>query len=103
MLIAEELLKALREVDGLRPSTPVLSVRVPWDVDGLAVDVADDLVCVRVVATRLPLPALLAEAGVVLRAVLTGTRWESARLRLVVTDVDGDALAPGGPDHPIRP
>ncbi|WP_083268160.1 hypothetical protein [Lentzea guizhouensis] len=92
MLIVEELLKALRKVDGLRPSTPVLSVRVPWDVDGLAVDVADDVVCVRVVATRLPLPALLTEAGAVLRTVLVGTQWESARLRLVVTDVDRDAL-----------
>ncbi|KOV84569.1 hypothetical protein ADL03_16805 [Nocardia sp. NRRL S-836] len=102
-MIVEELLKALRKVEGLRPSTPALSVRVPWDVDGLAVDVADDLVCVRVVATRLPLPALLAEAGAVLRTALAGTRWESARLRLVVTDVDGDALDGSRPDHPIRP
>lgn len=98
MVIVTELLAALGKVDGLRPSAPPLSTRVPWDVDGLAVDVADDLVCVRVVATRLPLPALLADAGVALRDVLAGTRWESARLRLVVTDVDRTAL-----DHPIGP
>ncbi|SDH50207.1 hypothetical protein SAMN05216553_12515 [Lentzea fradiae] len=91
MVITAELVKALGKVDGLRPSVPE-PVRswVPWDVDLLAVDVADDLVCVRVVATALPLP--LAEAGEVLRAVLVGTQWENAVLRIVVTDVDKRAL-----------
>ncbi|HUQ61743.1 hypothetical protein [Lentzea sp.] len=91
MLIVAELLKALGKVEGLRPSAPE-PVRSwsPWDVDAVAVDVGDDLVCVRVVATRLPLP--LAGAGEVLRAVLVGTQWEKAALRIVVTDVDKRAL-----------
>lgn len=93
MVIVTELLKALEKVEGLRPSTPASTPTrswIPWDVDGLAVDVADDLVCVRVVATRLPLE--LAEAGEALRAVLVGTQWESSVLRIVVTDVDKRAL-----------
>lgn len=89
-----ELLRALEKVDGLRPSTPV-SAGSWMQLDELAVDLTDDLVCVRVVATRLPLPGLLAEAGAVLRAVLVGTQWENAGVRIVVTDVDKRAL-----DHP---
>ncbi|MFD5829095.1 hypothetical protein [Lentzea sp. NPDC060358] len=91
MVIVAELLKALEKVDGLRPSAPEPARSwIPWDVDAVAVDVEDDLVCVRVVATRLPLRC--DEAGDVLRAVLVGTQWETAVLRIVVTDVDKRAL-----------
>ena len=93
MVIVTELLKALEKVEGLRPSTPASAPArswIPWDVDAVAVDVEEDLVCVRVVATRLPLP--LAEAGESLRAVLVGTQWENAIVRIVVTDVDIRAL-----------
>ncbi|MFD4640582.1 hypothetical protein ACFWN2_24915 [Lentzea sp. NPDC058436] len=93
MVIVTELLKALEKVEGLRPSTPASAPArswIPWDVDTLAIDVEDGLVCVRVVATRLPLS--LDEAGASLRAVLLGTPWEKAVLRIVVTDVDKRAL-----------
>ncbi|HEX7303179.1 hypothetical protein [Lentzea sp.] len=91
MVIVAELLKALGKIEGLRPSAPEPARSwIPWDVDAVAVDVEDDLVCVRVVATRLPLQC--AEAGEVLRAVLVGTQWEDAMLRIVVTDVDKRAL-----------
>ncbi|USX48365.1 hypothetical protein [Lentzea sp. HUAS12] len=93
MVIVAELLKALEKIEGLRPSTPASAPArswIPWDVDALAIDVEDDLVCVRVVATRLPLS--LAEAGESLRAVLVGTQWEKAVVRIVVTDVDKRAL-----------
>lgn len=93
MLIVTELLKALEKIEGLRPSTPASAPArswIPWDVDAVAVDVGDDLVCVRVVATRLPLA--LAEAGAALRSVLLGTQWENAVVRIVVTDVDKRAL-----------
>ncbi|MET9232680.1 hypothetical protein [Lentzea sp. NPDC003310] len=93
MVIVAELLKALEKIDGLRPSTPASAPArswIPWDVDALAVDVEEDLVCVRVVATRLPLS--LDEAGAALRTVLVGTPWEKVVLRIVVTDVDKRAL-----------
>ncbi|MGI5501888.1 hypothetical protein [Lentzea sp. CA-135723] len=91
MVIVAELLKALEKVDGLRPSVPDPARSwIAWDVDALAVDVEDELVCVRVVATRLPLA--IDEAGAALRAVLLGTQWEDALLRIVVTDVDKRAL-----------
>ncbi len=91
MVIVTELLKALEKVEGLRPSAPEPGRSwIPWDVDVLAVDVEDDLVCVRVVATRLPLR--LAEASAALRVALVGTQWESAVVRIVVTDVDKRAL-----------
>lgn len=91
MVIVAELLKALEKIDGLRPSVPEPARSwTSWDVDTLAVDVEDGLVCVRVVATRLPLS--LAEAGESLRAVLLGTQWEDAVVRIVVTDVDKRAL-----------
>lgn len=93
MVIVAELLQALEKIEGLRPSTPASAPArswIPWDVDALAIDVEDGLVCVRVVATRLPLS--LAEAGESLRAVLVGTQWEKAVVRIVVTDVDKRAL-----------
>ncbi|WP_330270130.1 hypothetical protein OG205_22780 [Lentzea sp. NBC_00516] len=91
MVIVTELLKALEKVDGLRPSAPEPARSwISWDVDALAVDVEDELVCVRVVATRLPLA--LAEAGAALKTVLLGTQWETAIVRIVVTDVDKRAL-----------
>jgi len=91
MVIVTELLKALEKVDGLRPSVPEPARSwISWDVDALAVDVEDGLVCVRVVATRLPLA--LAEAGAALKSVLLGTQWEKAVVRIVVTDVDKRAL-----------
>jgi hypothetical protein len=93
--VAAALLEALREVPGLRPATPSTTraaTLIPWNVDTLAVDVTDEVVELRLVALTLPLPPLLRHAEVVLRAALRGTKWESARLRLVVTDLDAAAL-----------
>ncbi|GLY53571.1 hypothetical protein [Lentzea sp. NBRC 102530] len=91
MVIVTELLKALEKIEGLRPSVPEPARSwINWDVDTMAVDVEDELVCVRVVATRLPLA--VDEAGAALRAVLLGTQWEDAPIRIVVTDVDKRAL-----------
>jgi hypothetical protein len=107
--VADTLLEALRGVPGLRPATPSTTgaaTLVPWTVDVLAVDVTDDVVELRLVALTLPLPPLLRRAEAVLRAALLGTKWESARLRLVVTDLDAAAL-PGQEtrdrDHSDKP
>ena len=93
--VSRALLAALHGVAGLRPATPStvpVIARVPWDYDVLALDIDVDLVEVRVVATGLPLPPLLGRAETALRAVLQGTVWAAARLRIVVTDIDRGAL-----------
>jgi hypothetical protein len=93
--VSRALLAALHGVAGLRPATPLtvpVIARVPWDYDVLALDIDVDWVEVRVVATGLPLPPLLGRAETALRAVLQGTVWAAARLRIVVTDIDRGAL-----------
>ncbi|MFD3442804.1 hypothetical protein ACFWU3_35570 [Streptomyces sp. NPDC058685] len=80
---------------GLRPATPSttpIGSRVPWNLDASAVAIGDDVVEIRLVALVLPLPTALSRAGTALHAVLEGTRWKDARLRLVVTDIDATAL-----------
>ncbi|MEQ0559355.1 hypothetical protein ABJI51_09770 [Amycolatopsis sp. NEAU-NG30] len=91
---ADRIVGALGKVDGLRPATPVSpeTTWLPVDWAGLAVDLGPDLVQVRVIATRLPIPPLLDQAAEAVRPVLAGTRWAQARLRLVVTDLDGAAF-----------
>lgn len=84
---AEKLLGAIKEVDGLRPAT---WLSMEWA--GSAVDLSPERVEIRLIATRLPLPPLLDKAAEVVRPLLVGTEWERARLRLVVTDLDGAAF-----------
>lgn len=86
------LLAALSTVDGLRPATPSLRTGHSWNLDQLAVDADPELVQIRLVATALPLPPLLAEAAEVLAKALAGTAYAGAKLRLVVADVDGRAF-----------
>jgi hypothetical protein len=68
---------------------------IPWDWEGSAVSVDVELVQVRVIALCLPLPPLLELASAAIRPTLAGTPWERAKLRLVVTDIDGAAFSPG--------
>jgi hypothetical protein len=86
------LLAALSTVEGLRPAPPVVRSIPAWNLDGLAIDAGEDVVQIRLVATALPLPPLLAEAGEVVAKALVGTRFQHAHIRLVVTDVDGAAF-----------
>jgi hypothetical protein len=90
----ERIVGALEAVDGLRPATPVspATTWLPVDWAGAAVDLSPELVEVRLVATRLPIPPLLDRAAEAVGAVLAGTAWEHVRLRLVVTDLDGAAF-----------
>ncbi|MFI2456615.1 hypothetical protein [Streptomyces sp. NPDC019539] len=94
--LTRSLLSVLDGIPGLRPASPAASpggAGVPWNLDALAVGIDDDLVEIRVVALALPLPPLLRAAEAALSTALEGTRWNDARLRLVVTDVDDGALA----------
>jgi hypothetical protein len=59
----------------------------------MAVDLDADVVQVRVIALRLPLRPLLEQASERVRPALDGTPWARAKLRLVVTDIDGAAFA----------
>ncbi|WP_410637508.1 hypothetical protein [Amycolatopsis sp. lyj-346] len=81
---------ALAEVDGLRPATP--EPVAAWLPSDPAVGLSAERVEIRLVATRLPIPPRLDRAAEAVRAVLAGTEWENARLRLVVTDLDGAAF-----------
>ncbi|MBB4687440.1 hypothetical protein [Amycolatopsis jiangsuensis] len=92
--LAGKIAEAVAGVEGLRPATVVASDLnwLPIDLSGGAVDLTPELVEVRLLATRLPLPPLLERAGTVVRDLLAGTEWERARLRLVVTDIDGAAF-----------
>ncbi|WIX80922.1 hypothetical protein QRX50_09230 [Amycolatopsis carbonis] len=84
MSVAEAIAAALADVEGLRPA-----VERTW---GSAVDLTPEAVQVRLIATLLPLPPLLARAAAVVRPVLADTEWVSATLRLIVTDVDAGAF-----------
>ncbi|MET7990338.1 hypothetical protein ABZU76_05460 [Amycolatopsis sp. NPDC005232] len=85
MSVADRVVAALADVEGLRPA-----VERSW---GSAVDLTPDAVQVRLIATRLPLPPLLARAAAVVRPVLADTEWAGATLRLIVTDVDAGAFS----------
>jgi hypothetical protein len=87
----EKIVGVLHEVDGLRPATPESA----WLPSSTAVGVSAERIEIRLVATRLPLPPLLDRAAEAVRSVLAGTEWENARLRLVVTDLDGAAFGRG--------
>ncbi|WP_329053794.1 hypothetical protein OG738_12520 [Amycolatopsis sp. NBC_01488] len=91
----EKIVGALEAVAGLRLATPVSpeTTWLPVDWAGLAVDLSPEVVQIRLIATRLPIPPLLDRAAAAVRPVLAGTEWADARLRLVVTDLDGAAFA----------
>ncbi|WP_040837194.1 hypothetical protein [Nocardia brevicatena] len=87
---------AVESVTGIQLAIPIVrenSVRCPWDSRKFAVDLAPEVVEVRVVAAALPLPPLLDRAAAAIRAVLAGTAWEGAELRLVVTELDAAAVS----------
>ncbi|WP_329069374.1 hypothetical protein [Amycolatopsis sp. NBC_01480] len=90
----DRVVAALEKVDGLRPATPIAPELswVPGDWSGVAVDLDPETVQIRLIATRLPLPPLLEAASEAVGAVLAGTEWGSAKLRLVITDIDGAAF-----------
>ncbi|MGW7530660.1 hypothetical protein [Amycolatopsis sp. NPDC054798] len=93
--LAGRLADALTAIDGLRPATSV-AAEISWlptDPAGGSVDLAEEEVEVRLVALRLPLPPLLSAAEAAVREVLAATEWAEARIRLVVTDIDGAAFA----------
>jgi hypothetical protein len=103
--VTKDVIDAVRTVSGLRPATPVRRPAwLRWDPGTLAVDLENRAVEVRVVVTALPLPPRLDQAGAAIRAVLAGTRWAQAPLRLRVTDIDASAFAgPGGFSHDAPP
>jgi len=94
---------ALDGVPGLRPATLAKAGLTSWgwNWDALAIDVTPDLtheadggqvVVVRVVATRLPLPPLVRHAEQELLAVIAASDVPVTRLRLEITDIDGAAF-----------
>jgi hypothetical protein len=101
--LTARLLAVLGKEPGLRPATPASQPAVawvPWNLDTIAVDIAVDVVEIRVVAMELPLPPMLDRAQRALRAVLDDSPFSAALLRLVVTDIDAAAVSQrGGADE----
>lgn len=94
--IADRLLGVVDDLPGIRLAVPIVrenSARPPWDGRKFAVDLASEVVEVRVIATALPLPPLLARTAAAIRAVLADTAWEGVELRLVVTELDAAAVS----------
>ncbi|MGV9296012.1 MULTISPECIES: hypothetical protein [Amycolatopsis] len=92
--LAGRLADALSAIDGLRPAMSA-AAEISWlptDPAGGSVDLTPESVEVRLVALRLPLPPLLSAAETRVRELLEGTEWADARIRLVVTDIDGAAF-----------
>ena len=85
----------------MRPATPQVGAKLPWDLDLLAIDVGTEVVEVRLVALSLPLPPLLRLTESALRPVLTDAGRGKALLRLVITDIDATAFETGR-DEPGR-
>lgn len=85
---------AVSEVAGLSLLVPLRKEALRLRVGGssLAVRAGDDLVEVRLVAHRLPLPPLLQQAGEAARRALAGTGWERVPLRLVVAELTVEAF-----------
>lgn len=100
--LVDKLLAALDGVPGLRPATLAKTGWTPWEWnwDALAIDVTHEagdanggqVVIIRVVATRLPLPPVVRQAELALLAVLTTSGLPVTRLRLEITDIDGTAF-----------
>jgi len=95
---AEAIFAAVNGIPGLRPAMLISQQNVswiPWEWEGSAVKLEPELVQVRVIALSLPLPPLLDAASAAMRLVLLGTPWEHAKLRVIVTDIDGAAFTAG--------
>ncbi|NKQ52132.1 hypothetical protein HFP15_04470 [Amycolatopsis sp. K13G38] len=90
--LVSALLAALSTVEGVRPAPPMVRSTAAFNLDSLAIDAAEDLVRIRLVATALPLPPVLSAAGEVVAKTLVGTPFERAAVLLVVTDVDATAV-----------
>jgi hypothetical protein len=91
--LIDRVLAALAEVAGVRPASPAVNASFGrWSLDALAVDVGNDVIEVRLVATVLPLPPLLERTAEALEPVVAGSEYGGARLRLVVVDVDRGAF-----------
>ncbi|MGH3519153.1 MAG: hypothetical protein ACRDQ7_17375 [Haloechinothrix sp.] len=93
--LTDQLLAAVRGVPGLHPAAPTRATKgllTSWNSETLAVDLGAEEVVIRLAATRLPLPPLLDRLTNALVAVLAESSSCTARLRLVVTDLDRAAF-----------
>lgn len=100
--LVDNLLAALDGIPGLRPATLAKAARTAWgrNWNALAIDVTHQtgdagrgqVVVVRVVATRLPLPPVVRQAERALLDVVTASGLPVTRLRLEITDIDGTAF-----------
>lgn len=85
---------AVGTVTGLSLQVPLRAQALRWAgrAAALAITLDQEGVEVRLVARRSPLPPLLDQADAAVRAALTGTDWEEATLRFIVTEIAAEAF-----------
>lgn len=94
--LIEAIVDAIEEVEGLRPAIPFgldTVARLARGGKAYAVDLTPEVVEIRLVASRLPLPPLLDRLTAAVRALLHGTECSNAIVRLVVTELDATAFS----------
>ncbi|MBW0271822.1 hypothetical protein ATM97_14550 [Nocardia sp. MH4] len=105
--LTDRIIAAIDAIDGAHPAVPMglqNSRWLPWNAGRAAVDLGEETVEIRVVATTLPLAPLLEKLDSAVRPVLAGTSWAGAGLRVHVVDLDVDAFAADSdPDHSSGP
>ncbi|MEU0543149.1 hypothetical protein [Nocardia sp. NPDC005978] len=94
--LIEAIVGAIEEVQGLRPATPFGIEAVSWLPRGggkaYAVDLNRDVVEIRLAASVLPLPPLLASLTGAVRPLLAGTDFATATVRLRIVELDPAAF-----------
>ncbi|MFI6869478.1 hypothetical protein [Nocardia sp. NPDC050406] len=93
--LLDKIVAAVEAVDGLRPAAPFGLEAVSWLPQGgrsYAVDIDKEVVEIRVVASRLPLPPLLERLTAAVAPLLADTEWSTATVRVVVAALDAAAI-----------
>ncbi|MFB8007168.1 hypothetical protein [Nocardia sp. NPDC056000] len=94
--LIDKIAEVLSALDGLEPE-PSITGGLPWPGRNTAIDIVAGIIEIRVVATALPLPALLDRLSEAVRPLLADTAWADATIRLVVTHLAASAFEDAAP------
>ncbi|MFF2551128.1 hypothetical protein ACFVUS_09005 [Nocardia sp. NPDC058058] len=94
--LVDAIAEAISALDGLEPE-PSITGGLPWPGRNTAIDFIAGTIEIRVVATALPLPALLDRLSEAVRPLLADTAWADATIRMVVTRLAASAFETASP------